>query len=86
MAKLILNEETYVPEFQGDIEFTVEPLWYDQVNGRMVRKISFLWDVEAPQHIKADYSNIYEIAGEKLKQDFIKFAKSLQVSVKNNVK
>lgn len=71
MFKIILNEQTMQPEIKGDVEFKIEPLYYD--GNRALRRVSFLWDVEAPQHLKADYSEFNEKIAEKLKQDFLKF-------------
>jgi len=78
MAKIILNYETMKPEIEGDFKFTASALYLDPVNSITYKEIRFPLNVELPQHPDAKYTNdeLYEMMGEKLKQDFIAFAKS----------
>ena len=69
-------DENHQPVIEGNFEFKVSPTFVSEGYMEPLTSISFLWNPEMSQDIEAFHNtkDIYEMIGEKLKQDFIKLA------------
>ena len=62
---------------EGDFEFNTGKLIYNPNELMPTIKINFEWTPEIPQHFEdLDIEYFYNLVGDKIKKDFIKFLKS----------